>query len=355
MLKHPKPYLAFAIIPLYVIVKVLSRFPEFIETYYSNGIYPIISKALRYVFGWLPFSFGDIFYAFAIIYIFRWFIINKQRLRKNTKQWFIDVFSTISVIYFAFHAFWALNYYRKPLHTNLHLDADYTTEQLVSVTKKLIEKSNSLQFDITKNDTLKVVFPYSKRDILNLVPKGYDVLKETYPHLEYKPISIKKSLFSLPLTYMGFSGYLNPLTNEAQVDGLIPSYKFPTTASHEVAHQLGYAAENEANFIGSLAAMNHPDTYFKYSGYTFALRHCLNEIYLRDPELYICLVENINIGILKNYKEVQLFWDSYKNPTEPLFKKTYNSYLQANNQKDGMKSYSYVVALVVNYFENHDL
>ena len=51
---------------------------------------------------------------------------------------------------------------------------------------------------------------------------------------------------------MGFSGYLNPFTNEAQVDILIPKYQLPTTASHEVAHQLGYAAENEANFIGIL-------------------------------------------------------------------------------------------------------
>ena len=37
---------------------------------------------------------------------------------------------------------------------------------------------------------------------------------------------------------------------------------------------------------------------------------------------------------------------------EPLFKATYNRYLIVNNQSDGMKSYSYVVALLVNYFDN---
>ena len=151
---------------------------------------------------------------------------------------------------------------------------------------------------------------------------------------------------------MGFSGYLNPLTNEAQVDALIPAFKFPTTASHEVAHQLGYAAENEANFIGFLAATHHEDLYFQYSGYTFGLRHCLIEIYKRDPTIYEDLIQTIKPGILKNYQEVQDFWRHYQNPTEELFKFGYSSFLKANNQKGGMESYSYVVALIVNYFES---
>lgn len=350
MLKNPKLYLALSLIPLIVIVKVLSHYPECIETYYSNGFYQWFSRLFRYVFGWLPFSFGDVFYTIASIYSIRWLILNWKRIIKDTKTWLIDVFSAITIIYFAFHLFWGMNYYRLPLHESLDLQADYTTEELINVTKLFIDKSNSLQLELAKIDTLEVIFPYSKKDILDLVPKGYDSLKTTYPHLEYYPKSIKTSLYSLPLTYMGFSGYLNPLTHEAQIDGLIPVYKFPTTASHEVAHQLGYAAENEANFIGSLAAINHPDIYFKYSGYTFALRHCLFELYNRDAETYKRLITTVNKGILKNYREVERFWDAYQNPLEPFFKESYNAFLQVNNQKDGMKSYNYVVALYVNFF-----
>ena len=186
------------------------------------------------------------------------------------------MFAAVSVFYFAFHILWGINYYRLPLHKNLHLNADYTTEQLIKVTEKLINKTNSLHLEIAKNDTLKIDLPYSKSEILSLVPQGYDNLKTDFPHLEYHPKSVKKSLYSYPLTYMGFSGYLNPFTNEAQVDGIIPIFKFPTTASHEIAHQLGYAAENEANFIGFMAASNHNDIYFKYCGYAFGLRFCLN-------------------------------------------------------------------------------
>ena len=355
MLKNKKTIIALLLIPQYIIVKWLSNYPEFIETYYSNGIYPYISKLFRFSLGWIPFSFGDIVYAFAIIYIIRWLLKNRKRLRKDTKHWFIDVFSALSILYFAFHLFWGLNYYRLPLYKSLGLKSEYTTEQLVEVTKKLIVKSNEIHSRIVDNDTLPIEIPYSKHNIFKMVPTGYKGLEKEFPNMAYYPKSIKKSLFSLPLTYMGFSGYLNPLTNESQVDALIPNYIFPTTATHEVAHQLGYAAENEANFIGCLAAINHGDIYFKYAGYTFALRFCLNEIYRRDEDLFESITKTVNKGILKNYEEMRKFWDGYENPAEPLFKITYSSYLKANKQDKGMESYSYVVALLVNYFETKTL
>jgi hypothetical protein len=355
MLKNPKPYIAFSIVPLFIIVKLLKQFPEVVETYYSLGIYPIISSLFRYTLGWIPFSFGDLFYGFAIIYMIRWLFLNRRRIIRDTKLWLIDVFAFISIIYLAFHLFWGFNYYRLPLHESLDLEANYSTEQLISVTEKLIEKSNALHLELASNDSVKIDLPFSKNDILKMVPDGYKSLEKEFPHLEYHPKSIKKSLFSLPLTYMGFSGYLNPLTGEAQVNSLIVPYRFPVVGSHEVAHQLGYAKENEANFIGGLAAINHQDIYFNYSGYTFLLKHCLLEIYKRDSDLYFETLKTVNKGVLKNYQEVQDFWDSYQNPAEPIFKSTYNSYLIANNQENGMKSYSYVVALIVNYFEDKSI
>jgi hypothetical protein len=350
MQQHKKLGIALALLPLYFLIKFLGQFPEFIEIYYSNGLYPVLSTCLRFTFGWLPFSFGDIFYSVSILYIIRWFVINFKRSYKDTKNWFIDVFSAITVIYFSFHLFWAMNYYRQPLHENLNLKAEYSTEELIKTTKILIEKSNNLHTSLTKNDSVMVIFPMTKNEVIKNTPVGYSILEKKYPHLNYHPVSLKKSLLSYPLTIMGFSGYLNPLTNEAQVNYCIPVYKFPTTCAHEIAHQLGYAAENEANFMGFLASVNNPDPYFKYSGYTFALRHCLGELLRRDPKLYEKLATTINPGIYKNYQEVSDFWISHKNITEPVFRETYNSYLKANNQSKGMESYSYVVALYVNFF-----
>lgn len=355
MLKHKKLILALSIIPQILLLKILAYFPNVVESVYSHGIYIWISKLMRYVFGWLPFSVGDVLYTLLGLYVIRWIIVNRKRIIKDTKHWFIDVLSAVSIGYFAFHLLWAFNYYRLPLHKSLNIEHEYTTEELVNLTKQLIDKTNILQLQLSENDSMKVLMPYTKKQVLKMVPDGYDELSKEFKYLEYHPRSIKRSLYSLPLTYMGFSGYLNPFTNEAQVDGLIPTFKFPTTGSHEVAHQLGYAAENEANFIGSMAAMHHPDIYFNYSGFAFALRHCLAELYRRDETTYRELVEAINKGILKNYQEVREFWDGYQNPTEPLFKSTYNTFLKSNNQADGMNSYSYVVALLVNYHKDHPI
>lgn len=355
MRKNKKLILVIFLVIQLVFMSQLKHYPEFVEQFYSNGLYVFLSKLMHYVFGWIPFSVGDILYTLAGIYIIRWLIVNRKRIIKDTKNWFLDFGATLSIAYFAFHILWAFNYYRLPLYKSLNLKADYTTEQLISFTERLIEKSNNLQNQLSENDTIKVELPYTKSEIFDKVKDGYQTLSEAYPHLKYEPKSIKKSIYSLPLTYMGFSGYLNPFTNEAQVNGLIATYKFPTTSCHEAAHQLGYAAENEANFIGSLAAIHNKDIYFKYSGYTFALRYCLAEVYKRDPVLYETMLPTINKGIIKNYKEVQDFWKSYENPLEPIFETTFDNFLKANNQVDGMKSYSYVVALLVNYYEYKEL
>ncbi|WP_317047681.1 DUF3810 domain-containing protein [Pseudotamlana agarivorans] len=355
MLKDKKTIIALAIFPQIIIVRILSNYPDFVETYYSKAFYPLISKLSRYILGWIPFSFGDLVYALTIVYGIRWLVLNRKRLRLDTKNWLIDVFATLSIFYFVFHLFWGLNYYRQPLHKSLELEHDYTTEQLISFTERLIKKSNAIHIKITNNDTLKVEMPYNKSELFKKAPEGYTYLKETFPHLAYHPQSVKQSLFSYPLTYMGFSGYLNPFTNEAQVDGLIPIYKLSTTTTHEIAHQLGYAAENEANFIGSMAAIKHPDPYIQYTGYTFGLRFCLNEIYRRDPDIFERMEKTVNPGILKNYKEVREFWEKHQNPAEPLFKSFYNGFLIANKQSKGMQSYNYVVALLVNYFEKNSL
>lgn len=345
-----KKLLSALLLPIQILlVKFLSFYPDIIETYYSNGIYPIISKTLRFLLGWIPFSFGDIIYAILIIFILRWFYLNYKFIYKKPKQSFLTITAFLSVIYFCFHFLWGLNYHRNPLHKSLNIDNDYTTEELLSVTKKLISSTNAIHLKIATNDSTKVVVPFSNSEIFEKTTLGYEQLQKTYPNLKYQQKSIKNSLWSLPLTYAGYGGYLNPFTNEAQVNSLIPKYHFPLVSCHEEAHQIGYAAENETNFIGYLACMKNPDKYFQYAGATFAVRYCLNELYRRDSNAYKTLIKTLNSGVRKNFQESQQFWDSYQNPSEIVFKSMYDLFLKSNNQQKGIKSYSYVVALIVNY------
>ncbi|MEP0262362.1 DUF3810 domain-containing protein [Dokdonia sp.] len=331
------------------IVRILALFPNFIEDYYSNGLYPVISKGFRYVFGWLPFSFGDVMYAVLIFIALREIVLLFKSRFKTFKLFAIRTLALASIVYGAFHLLWGMNYYRLPLHESLSIDAEYTTEELVALTEKLIAKSNALYDQLAINDTMAVEMPLSRSEIFSQTLVGYDALRKQFPKLDYPPKSIKTSLLSYPLSVMGYSGYLNPITNEAHINGLVPDYRHPVISCHEQAHQLGYAKENEANFIGVLSTLNNENLHFQYSGSIFALRYCINDVFRRDSELGEQLRDQIRPGIFANYRLSREFWDGMDNPLEPVFKLFYSSYLKANNQPAGMKSYSYMVALLVNY------
>src|SRR5687768_17299246 len=54
---------------LALLIKVISFQKPWVERYYTYGFYPYVSKMLRYLFGWLPFSIGDLLYLTLICFI----------------------------------------------------------------------------------------------------------------------------------------------------------------------------------------------------------------------------------------------------------------------------------------------
>jgi hypothetical protein len=338
-----------------IILKIIRFFPETVERFYSNGFYIYLSKFSRIVFGEIPFSIGDCIYFILILFALKWFWTKRKSWKEEWKNNLLTVLSVLSVFYFFFHFLWALNYYREPLFEKMSIERDYTDADLLTFTKKLIAKTNAIQSQITKNDSLKVLFPYSQNQVFEMNQNGYKNLSKEYAFFTYSHLSIKKSLFSLPLTYMGFGGYLNPFTNEAQVNYLGPMYSFPMTTNHEMAHQMGYASESECNFIGFMSSIKNDNLYIQYSGYSMALRYCLGNWQVRNDEVLKQLLKTVHPGILKNYKESEDFWEQYQTPIETGFHAFYDRFLKINQQKDGMDSYSKFVNLMVNYYKERPL
>lgn len=351
----PKYILSLFLLIQILVLKIVVFFPEWIERYYSNLIYLRISNFSRIIFGKLPFSIGDCLYILLILLIAKWLWKQRKSWKQHWKINLLSICSFLSVLYFSFHLLWGLNYYRLPLFEKMKIERDYSDADLYNFTKKIIAKTNEIHEQITKNKNLKVVFPYSHKEVFSKDLEGYQNLSRHYSNFDYKYLSTKKSLISLPLTYMGFSGYLNPFTNEAQLNYLMPTYNLPTTSCHEMAHQMGYASESECNFIGFLASVNNTDLYFKYSGYSFALRYCLNNWYLRNEKIYLQLLKTVHPGILKNFQESEDFWLQYETPIEKAFHAFYDRYLKMNQQKEGMDSYSKFVDLLVNFYKNRAL
>ncbi|WP_431122235.1 DUF3810 domain-containing protein [Flagellimonas flava] len=348
-----KTLIALALPLQIILVKWIGSYPNLVERYYSEGIYPPISRFLRLLFGWIPFSFGDLLYLTLIVLAIRYLYRNRKNIRQKPLLFLKDIAVVLSIVYFAFHLLWGMNYYRQPITWKLGIEREYTQEQLVNFTQYLIDQSNHFQEQITGDSITAVKVPYDRKEVFDMTQKGYDQLKNEYPYLEYKSKSIKSSIFSIPLSYMGYGGYLNPFSNEAQVNGITPIYRMPTVSGHEIGHQLGYSAEDATNFIGFLVSAKNEDSYLKYTAYSHALGYCLSDLARKDEDTFKQLIAGLNPGVKKNYKEVRDFWERYENPLEPVFKSIFNTFLKVNNQEEGIESYNSVVGLLISYHHKY--
>ena len=349
-----KNYIFNKILSTFLIIQVLfvnyiSRHPDLVEKYYSNGIYKVISGFFRRLLGRVPISIGDIFYLILLLLIIRWiWLVIKTRFSPFRKHLY-TAGAFISVLLFAFNMLWGFNYYREPLSKRLgYSNTEYSLKDLKATTDLRIMNLNTIHTSLTKNDSAVVEIPYKKRAIYKMARNEYQQLYPDSLDLHFKVKSIKHSLFSVPISYMGFSGYLNPFSGEAQVNRKIPLSSYPITTTHEMAHQLGYASENEANYIGYLACIHSENMYFQYSAELMAVKYLLNEIGKNDPEYYKQSYKILHFGIQKDMQSSHDFWDSFHTPIAPASKKIYDTYLKVNNQKEGIESYSSFIGYLVN-------
>jgi hypothetical protein len=328
-----------------LILMLIKNNPSWVESYYSQLVYPFIFDTHRLFFEKFSFSVGDLLYAFLVLFIAKNVVSIFKKKKPSWRAIVRQGLSFVSLILLFFNLNWGLNYYRTPLYQDLGYQMKYNETELEATFSKLVTISNQLHSQLSENDTTAVTLHYSKTKIGNLIEKEFDFdLKK----MESKPY-LKQSLWSTLLSYMGYAGYLNPFTLESQANSKIPKLDFIITAAHEMAHQLGIASEGEANFIAFYTSIKHSDPFLQYAGYTFALRYCYAELYKANPENAKEKLKTLHPGILKNYKELSEFWKQYQNPFEPLLKKGYDSYLKANGQAKGIQSYSTIVGYVVAY------
>ncbi len=348
-----KNVIALSVLPQIVLVKYLGSRPTWVETYYSTGFYSWYSTILREILGPIPFSVGDILYVLGIFLILYFVVKRFGDIRKRPLTFIRNMLAIASVLYFFFHISWGMNYYRLPIEHNLKCGRNYSAKQLETFTKKLVLHTNGLHQKTTDSNSEKAKTILTQNQMFAQIVKDANRLAGTYPFLCYKQASTKLSSISTILSYMGYAGYLNPFTNESQVNSLLPTFRFPIVSAHEIGHQLGYAAESEANMIGYLITSNSKNPYFRYQASAYALSYCLSELNSTNPELAQQLYGQLDSGILKDFKEMREFWGSFENPFEPIFKNIYSNFLKVNAQTEGIRSYNAVVGLLINYHEKH--
>jgi hypothetical protein len=341
------------LILLVILIKLSSLYSAFVEQHYSNGIYPIISKAQRSLFGWLPFSLGDLFYGFVILVILVkfWQLLKVLFTRRYNHQYFLEGLKQIIffflLVYVFFYLLWGLNYSRKGIASQLGLKmTKYSLAELDTLTSVLEQRLNYYAglVEPAQRDSF-----YKKRNLFHESYEAYRSANRNYPFLNYQPKSIKPSLFSYVGNILGFEGYYNPFSGEGQVNTTIPVFLQPFVACHEIGHQVGYGKENEANFAGFLACRLHPSTVFRYSVYFDMFNYTIGILNRYDSTRAKQYLNSLHPQVKKDYDEIRKFFSKYKNPIEPMITWIYGKYLQANNQPAGKRTYSEVIAFLIAY------
>lgn len=344
-----------------LIVNILSYFPLTVEQFYSTGFYPGYSTVLRLITKNIPFSIGDIGYLVAGLWLAVSFFRGIARLASFRFCKEILLFTTYRLfnflfwVYLIFKLVWGLNYDRIGIAEQLHIpNGSYSKKEVTDLTNELIDKLNQCRHEMTDS-----ILPSMSLDsVYREAYRCYGNLSDEYAFLNYTNRSVKSSLFTWSADYFGFTGYYNPFSGEAQIRTDIPGILIPYIACHEIAHQLGFASESEANFVGYLAASSSKDVYFRYSVYLDLFSYAQGEeirIYSKEKDFKSfesVIVQNRNrldTLVKKDRKAIREFFYKRRNNISPAISSLYDQYLKMNKQSEGVNSYNEVVGWLIAY------
>ncbi len=341
--------------PLTLLLKlVTSHHPDWVEVVYSRHIYPALTQCVNLLFRWVPFSVAE-FGAYALtigLVAYALFQLVRLLLRRQRALRAIRLVTNLALLgsvgYFLFIGLWGLNYNREPLATSL----GYTVEpRSVSELKELCtqlaaqakEQRTALQQDLHGY----VTYPEGKRAALQKVPLAYRALAKQSDLFAARYGAPKAVALSRQLSYTDIEGIYIAFTAEANLNTDMPDALFLSAACHEVAHQYGFAREDEANFIAYLACQASDDPELMYSGTLLALIHSMNALYGYDADAYGEIAATYDKGVKRDINYQTLYWKQFEGPVSETSTKVNNAYLKSNNQTDGVNSYGRMVDLLL--------
>ena len=337
-------------------------FPEFVQMAYTKVLFKWGTMGLRIITGWIPFSIGEYLYLFLLIILIYNIISHLYKLKYQIKS---PIFTTNtwynlskkgSVIFVIFELIWGLNYQQitPAKEFNLEVPKTYTEKQMDSMSLSLINQLNITRSTITDSQLKSV-----KRDsLIKQTLQHYSAISKHYPFLSYSYPNVKWAQLPRLGDYIGYLAFYQPITGEAIVRADLPILTLPFTISHEIAHQLGYASETEANFIAYVVALNSKDPLFEY-----AMQLQLFT-YSQEAQLFMIAKSGnfkkweavvkrnkslLSPKVLSDRKTIRVFFLARQNQRLPGSEKLYDQFLIWNKQASGINSYNDVLLWALAY------
>lgn len=363
-------YFSLILFPIALLLNfIASKIPNIVEKYYSQVINKVIVQVLSKISGIFPFSLYEITIYIIIISVFLFLcstvftVFNKKKnLKAFLKNSILNILSIVSIVYFLFVVLWGINYNRIPLETTLinkyNLENNtsikskqHSVKELTKLYKFLVTKANEARRHTLQDKDGVVKSNTDYRGIINRAQLGYDNILDILPSVSDSYSKAKYVISSNLMCYTGITGIYFPFTGEANVNIAIPDLYIPCTVEHEMAHQRGFASEDEANFIAYITSIKHADIDFKYSGYILALNYTASALSKVDYDAYVEISAGISDSVRRDLKNESEFWKKYEGKIDKISNEFNDSYLKANGIVEGTQSYGKMVDLLLTYYE----
>lgn len=316
---------------------MISFFESFFE--FQKGIHQI-------VFSWIPFSFGDLLY--IILGITLLYYIIKSFKKKSRSNAILKLLLVINVFYFIYQIFWGMLYFQTPIIKKLSSQKEPTLEKAKTLALLYLEKCKTTRALVNEDKNgifvIKDLKSIQKEILLQQQKLPNYISDKKAPLIN----AFKPSLFKNVMSFTGILGYYNPFTAEAQYNSELPPTFIPFTSAHESSHQLGFAREQEANFVGYLIGINSKNSELKYSTEYFTLKSLLRFIVENDPEFVKSVLKNYSMGMKRDRLYEKSFILKHQGWLDDFFGFTNNIFLKSN-QQEGSVTYSYFIDLLLNY------
>lgn len=346
-------------------ILVYSFFPNGVSEYFSFGLFQYIGEGLRSISGATIIPLGEYIYLLLIILLIIKLIESLFLFKNkfNIHNFWHDLlnfgkklFMKLVQVYVVFMLLWGLNYQKSSPAKSFHLsiDTSYSEVQLDALSIDLMNQLNLTRQNLPDS----VIASLNYKQVFEHTLQEYKAIKTYYPFLHLENPVLKKAHFPIWGDYIGYLAFYQPITGEAIIRTDVPLLTLPYTSCHELAHQMGYASEAEANFIGFVLASKTSDPVLKYSMllqmFTYSQAEQLSLIAKTGNfEKWKQIVNRnktlLNPKVIADRKKIKDFFIQRQELLLPASTSLYDQFLQWNKQAKGIKSYDEVLVWVIAY------
>jgi len=351
----------------------LGQNADFVEEIYAGMLGQWFGRALAAVSGIVPTSLAEVAIVVGVfaglvpslvaaIHVFR----RKRRFFNALACGTLRVLCYASWIVALFYLVWGVNYFRKPQIERMGWQAyalppesrEHQAQELAKLCQALVEQTNDHYLEaMGSKDAGHPSLPLAEPAAMDeAIDQGYTRVQRELGMDESFGLSrgpAKPVAFSALLPYLNISGFYFPWTGEANYNRLGPPCTVPHTIAHEKAHQRCIASEDEANFFGAVACMQSNDPYVRYSGYLFAQRQLLGELFALDGEKAHELLKQRHPGVQRDVDDIRAYWTRHSEgvggTVGQVSTAVNDTYLKVNNVDGGVRSYQLSAQLLVAY------